>query len=183
MSHQHHCAFCGMGLEEGVQRRLFNMPESKEFVRDKCKETPFIYPVILATERQPGSPPKKQYLCIPCVNWKRRAENGWLKRTKQPMLQLDQMILFLLQPGRFPEPDHRCMERLVKAVRQPDNLYHRVFPMPVQWITRRIEGDTFQHCVAAWWLYNNKTEFFASPQEAKRVRGVVKNGLVDPADV
>ena len=75
------------------------------------------------------------------------------------------------------------MERLVKAVRQPDNLYHRVFPMPVQWITRRIEGDTFQHCVAAWWLYNNKTEFFASPQEAKRVRGVVKNGLVDPADV
>jgi hypothetical protein len=99
------------------------------------------------------------------------------------MLQLDQMILFLLQPGRFPEPDHRCMERLVKAVRQPDNLYHRVFPMPVQWITRRIEGDTFQHCVAAWWLYNNKTEFFASPQEAKRVRGVVKNGLVDPADV
>jgi hypothetical protein len=95
------------------------------------------------------------------------------------MLQLDQLLLFLMQPGRFHEPDHRCMARLIIAVRQPDNIYHHIFPAPVQWIVRSIEGNTYPHCVAAWWKYNERTEFFSYPQEAKRVRCAVKAGLVE----
>lgn len=170
-----HCAFCGINLQNGLKRRLFNAAQGRKFILQRCKETPFLYSVLT----QPGTEsPEKQYLCIPCVNWKRRAEHGRLKRTRQPMLQLDQMILFLMQPGRFQEPDHRCMERLVVAVRQPDNLYRWIFPAPVQRIIQDISGDTYQHCVAAWWLYNGRTEFFSSPQEAKRVRSAVKAGLV-----
>ena len=174
------CSFCGGNLT-GMQRRLFNHAKFRKFVVEKCKEAPFVYPV-LARELPPSparASPCKQYLCIPCVNWRRRAESGRLRRHKQPMLQLDQMLLFLLQPGRFSEPDHRCMERLVTAVRQPENMYRYCFPSPIIWIVDHIEGNTYQHCVAAWWRYNHKTMFFASPQEAKRVRCAVKNGLVD----
>lgn len=179
-----HCAFCGINLQYGLKRRLFNADQGHRFVLQRCKETPFVYPVLT---RPPipsdGESSGKQYLCIPCVNWKRRAEHGRLKRTRQPMLQLDQMILFLLQPGRFQEPDHRCMERLVVAVRQPDNLYRGIFPAPVQRIIQDISGNTYQHCVAAWWVFNGKTEFFSSPQEAKRVRSAVKAGLVEEEEV
>lgn len=90
------------------------------------------------------------------------------------MLQLDQMILFLMQPGRHQEPDMRCMERLVKAVRQPCNPYRALFPAPVRWIVSRIKGDTYRDCVVAWWEYNGRTEFFASAQEARRVRCALK---------
>lgn len=175
-----HCAFCGINLQHGLKRRLFNAAQGRRFVLNCCKDTPFLYPVLAShsVPRGRDETSQKQYLCIPCVNWKRRAEYGRLKRTRQPMLQLDQMILFLLQPGRFQEPDHRCMGRLVVAVRQPDNLYRGIFPAPVQHIVQRISGDTFQHCVAAWWVYNGKTEFFSSAQEAKRVRSAVKAGLV-----
>ena len=177
------CSFCGGNLA-GAQRRLFNQAKFRKFVVDKCKEAPFIYPILAREEAEAvqaasSSQPSKQYLCIPCVNWRRRAESGRLRRQKQPMLQLDQMLLFLLQPGRFPEPDHRCMDRLVTAVRQPENLYRPYFPSPIVWIVDHIEGNTFQHCVAAWWKYNHKTAFFASPHEAKRVRCAVKNGLVE----
>ena len=170
-----HCSFCGINLSNGLKRRLYSPVPGRKFILQRCKATPFLYPLLTAGAIDPD---RKQHLCIPCVNWKRRAEHGRLKRTRLPMLQLDQMILFLLQPGRFQEPDHRCMERLVVAVRQPDNMFRSIFPAPVQRITRDIAGDTYQHCVAAWWLYNGRTEFFFSPQEAKRVRSAVKAGLV-----
>lgn len=170
-----HCSFCGINLSNGLKRRLYSPIPGRKFILQRCKATPFLYPLLTTGTIDPD---RKQHLCIPCVNWKRRAEHGRLKRTRQPMLQLDQMILFLLQPGRFQEPDHRCMERLVVAVRQPDNMFRSIFPAPVQRITLDIAGDTYQHCVAAWWLYNGRTEFFFSPQEAKRVRSAVKAGLV-----
>ena len=172
------CSFCG-GTLVGLQRRLFNQDKFRKFVVDKCKEAPFIYPILARDNTASGGRVCKQYLCIPCVNWRRRAESGRLRRHQQPMLQLDHMLLFLLQPGRFPEPDHRCMDRLVAAVRQPGNMYRPCFPSPVVWIVDHIEENTYQHCVAAWWKYNHKTVFFASPQEAKRVRCAVKNGIVD----
>ena len=172
-----HCALCGINLQNGLKRRLYNAAQGRRFVLNCCKDTPFLYQVLANPASRLGAP-CKQYLCIPCVNWKRRAEYGRLKRTRQPMLQLDQMILFLMQPGRFQEPDHRCMDRLVVSIRQPDNVYRCIFPAPAQHIIRLISGNTYQHCVAAWWVYNGRTEFFSSSQEAKRVRSAVKAGLV-----
>jgi hypothetical protein len=116
---QQHCALCGI-LLLGKKRRLFCPTEGVKFIRRQCKPTPFLHAFLEATL---PSQPAKLGLCIPCVNWKRRAERGTLKRTARPMLQLDQMILFLMQPGKHQEPDHRCMERLVEAVRQPCNPY------------------------------------------------------------
>jgi hypothetical protein len=162
-----------MVLGVGVRKRFFNAVQGSYFVHERCKPTPFLYE-FLADGGLGGG---KHYLCIPCVNWKRRAEHGTLRRTRQPMLQLDQMILFLMQPGRFQEPDHRCMERLVMAVRQPGNMYRHIFPIPVLTMVDSIKGDTYLHCVVAWWEYNGRTEFFSSSQEAKRVRSAVKAGL------
>jgi hypothetical protein len=48
----------------------------------------------------------------------------------------------------------------------------------VKRITLDIQGDTYQHCVVAWWKFNGQTEFFASAQEARRVRCAIKAGLV-----
>lgn len=115
-----HCVFCGICLQ-GMKRRLFCPLEGRRFLDERCKPTPFLHAYLSDTlGRVQG---KRQVLCIPCVNWKRRAEQGALKRTPSPMLQLDQMILFLMQPGKHAEPDLRCMERLVVAVRQIGNPY------------------------------------------------------------
>ena len=95
------------------------------------------------------------------------------------MLQMDQLICFLMQPGVYMEPDHRCMERLIRAARQLDNPYRRVFPLPVQTILDAAKSNNFRACVDAWWEYNGHTEFFASGQEARRVRYLVKSGADD----
>lgn len=55
-----------------------------------------------------------------------------------------------------------------------------IFPLPVQRITLDVRGNTYQHCVAAWWEYNGRTEFFATAQEARRVRCALKAGLLAP---
>jgi hypothetical protein len=171
-----HCGLCGIHLV-GLKRRLFCPVEGAKFVRERCKPTPFLH-TLLSSGRAAHV---KRFVCIPCVNWKRRVEHVRARPTAvRPMLQLDRMILFLMQPGRHQEPDMRCMERLVRAVRQPENPYRAAFPPPVQWIVSRIQGDTYQHCVLAWWEYNGRTEFFASAQEARRVRCALKAGLDGP---
>ncbi len=175
---RHHCSFCGINLL-GKKRRLFCPREGLKFVSTRCKQSPFLHSLLL--QRLPDLT-AKQALCIPCVNWKRRAQHGKLKRTSSPMLQLDQMILFLLQPGKHQEPDLRCMERLIVAVRQPGNPYRAIFPLPVQAITLAIRGDTYLDCVAAWWEYNGRTHFFASTQEARRVRCALKAGMMREED-
>ena len=177
-SSDHFCGLCGIHLA-GLKRRFQCPKDIQAFVVGRCKTTPFLH-AHLANQARPSSPAKRQGLCIPCVNWKRRVGSGaGLKRTRRPMLQIDQLILYLLQPGKHQEPDHRCMERLVKAIRQDTNPFARVLPTPVQSIVARIRNDTYLDCVMAWWEYNGKTEFFASAQEARRVRCAVKHGEED----
>ena len=168
------CVLCGIDLA-GLKRRLFCPVEGGRFITDRCKPSPFLHAFLARGELDCD---RKHYLCIPCVNWKRRVVQGSLRRACKPMLQLDRMILFLMQPGRHQEPDMLCMQRLVRAVRQPTNPYLPLFPSPARWIASSISGDTYQHCVLAWWEFNGRTEFFASPQEARRVRCALKAGIV-----
>lgn len=181
MASRDFCSLCGIHLSPGHKRRLFCASDAGKFILKRCRPTPFLYQT-LTSPHLAESPSEPRSICIPCVNWKRRAETGSLKRTRRPLLQLDQIILFLMQPGRQQEPDHRCMERLVKAVRQANNPYRHIFPMPVSSISLRIKDNTYQHCVAAWWEYNGNTEFFASAQEARRVRCALKAGLLSSPD-
>ena len=163
------CCLCGTRLAQGVKRRYQRAAECAAFVRKQCKPSPFLYS-LLATQAGADA----TGVCIPCVNWKRRVETCGLRRTRQPMLQLDQLICFLLRPGQHMEPDRRCMGRLVLAARDPSNPYSCVFPGPVKHILERVVANTFVACVVAWWDFNGRTEFFASGQEARRVRGAVK---------
>jgi hypothetical protein len=169
----HFCGLCGIHLTAGLKRRFQCPADIQSFVTRRCKPTPFLYAHLTNQEQHSV---KRQALCIPCVNWKRRVGSGvGLKRTRRPMLQFDQLVIYLLQPGKHQEPDHRCMERLVRAVRQGGaNPFACVLPVPVRTIVSRIQGDTYFDCVMAWWEYNGKTEFFASAQEARRVRCAIK---------
>jgi hypothetical protein len=170
----HHCCLCGISLAPGIKRRFQRAKDLVSFIRARCKPSPFLYQrLLLHHQEEPVV-----MICIPCVNWKRRVETGGLKRTRQPMLQLDQLICFLMRPGPFAEPDHRCMERLVAAGREEINPYRSIFPAPVRSILDAVRDNTFQACVASWWTYNDRSEFFASGQEARRVRNALKTGHV-----
>lgn len=174
------CCLCGGKLPSGTKRRFQSPAENRAFILQRCKPSPFLYRALVVECPQPrhahdgGGGDPRLGICIPCVNWKRRVETIGLKRTQHPMLQLDQLVCFLLRPGPYPEPDHRCMERLVRAARDPDNPYRPLFPAPVLAILDAAKGDTHQACMEAWWEFNGRTEFFASGQEARRVRNALK---------
>ena len=57
--------------------------------------------------------------------------------------QVDQLILYLLQPGRHQEPDARCMGRLVKAAKQEQgNCTLHAWPLPALGVLERMRGFT-----------------------------------------
>lgn len=167
-----HCCLCGIKLA-GLKRRYQTSLENAAFVSSRCKQSPFLFQLLASTERAS----QRQGVCIPCVNWKRRVDTCGLRRNRQPMLQLDQFILFLLQPGVHQEPDHRCAERLIEAARQVDNPYRAVFPIQALTILDGVGENTLHACIMSWWAYNGHTEFFASGYEAREVRCAVKREL------
>lgn len=169
------CCLCGIQFDAHMKRRLQDREELPRFVSARCKPSPFLYQRLCGEEGLCHLLGKTQlYICIPCVNWKRRVETKSLRRTRLPRLQLDQLAYFLVQPGVHPEPDHRCMERLLVAARQAGNPLTVVFPTPACSILRGVTDNTYTACVTAWWNYNGRTEFFASSQESRRARGVFK---------
>ena len=85
------------------------------FVLVACKPTPFTYQAFLGLQ---GT--GLLLLCIPCVNWQRRAMQA--KNSLRNQLLVDQFILSALQPGSVSipdEPDQRCIMCLLRSLRQP----------------------------------------------------------------
>lgn len=175
---QDHCCLCGTPSKPGTKRRMQDRQELVNFVTRRCWPTPFLFQALsqcLQDARDEESREERLVVCIPCVNWKRRVAEVTLskRRNRLPMLQLDQIIYYLLRPGVHPEPDRRCMGRLLAGARQADNPFRHLFPLPVQTILSALKRDTYTACIEAWWDYNGRTEFLASGGEAKRIRSLL----------
>jgi hypothetical protein len=168
-----HCCLCGMRFVGRMKRRIQTRGEIAALVTSRCWPTPFLFKTLSCplTNAQAAV---KQAVCIPCVNWKRRiAQVRNVRRKRIQMLQLDQLICYLMRPGVYQEPDRRCIARLLAAARQPDNPFRFVFPVPVQTMLSTISSNTIAACLQAWWDYNGNTEFFSSGKEAKRIRSLL----------
>jgi len=171
------CFLCGTSLSTR-RRRYQCTSQLQTLLKKKCMPTPFVHAHL--SLRQPVD--EKEPLCVPCVNWKRRCWNGTLKRQDKPVLQMDQLIIFMVNPGRMQEPDHRCVQRLVLAIKQPGNPLRMALPIQAESILMGIEGEDIPSIVASWWKYNASTEFFASGHTARFVRSVIKSSEAEGED-
>lgn len=161
------CQLCGIVLTSH-KRRYQDTAELHALVKEKCKPTPFVYQSIM-NNKDPKCP-----VCIPCVNWRRRVTNEGFKRNHRPLVQMDQLILYVMHPGANKELDHRCMGRLLEAIRQPENPYRSCLPLPVVTILKGIQNITYNEVVKNWWEYNGRTAFFKSRHTSRRVRAMLK---------
>ena len=157
------CFLCGCLPAKGC-RQLTN--DLKAFTQMNCQPTPFAYDFIMQSETEE----EHATLCIPCLNWKRRT----MRRSRKVYLQIDQMICYILQPGRMNEPDQRCVQRLLKALADDGNPLSSSAPMPVKTIVANLAAHDLYSIGLAWWEYNRKTPFFRHPQTARIVRSIVK---------
>ena len=178
------CLFCGTVLQSSDMRKRCKTPASiREFVKEYCRPTAFIYPVFAEIRGDRRVP-----LCIACVNWQRRCSKGQRKRCngKKPMLLMDHFVAFMLEPGKTIVPDQRCTLRLVKALLagldgegSGEPLGLSLMPVQVQAMVARLPRDItsetlLPQLVKAWWEFNGKTVFFAHNLTAKLVRKMIK---------
>lgn len=163
-----HCFLCGISFGAGKGKRYKCTRELQKFVRDKCQPTPMAFAYI----SEHAGFPRESPLCIPCVNWKRRTAG----RSGKTHLQVDQLIGYVLQPGRMGEPDSRCLVRLIEALLDETSPFARAhaIPLPVTVILSRIESHDLASIAKAWWDLNGRSSFFRHAQTAKVIRGVQK---------
>lgn len=171
------CIFCGVKLAEKSQNRRRALTSIRHFVQTRCQPTPYAFERLAGMEEA-----GRALVCIPCVNWQRRCAG---RQGKRVHLLLDQLILFLLEPGKTPMPDQRCALRLIKSLRAggDDWVVHTLrqqTPVPVLAIVDGLREEDLRAgilpdaLVRAWWDYNGRTVFFAHHQTAKLVRRAVK---------
>ena len=102
------------------------------------------------------------------------------------MLLIDQVALFMLEPGTIPFPDQRCALRLVMSLKNSlhgstdwvPNLLLGLMPVQVQTMIGMIPAQPtdgiLNAIVRVWWDYNGRTAFFAHHLTAKLVRKMIK---------
>lgn len=180
------CLFCGVRISCSPapgclhNKRRKSLSSVRGFVLSRCRPTPYGYAAFSSLSGE-----GRALLCIPCVNWQRRCVRR--RGASKPLLLVDQVILFILEPGRTPIPDQRCALRLLASLRRGggDWVTATLFwlmPTPVQAIILSLpeelfsgEGALSDALVRAWWRYNNHTVFMSHHMTAKLVRRVVKN--------
>lgn len=167
-----HCFLCGITLRERQARRYQPTKDLQQFVRTSCHPTPLAFAFITENEHFCRDSP----VCIPCINWKRRT---CLKSCKTH-LQVDQLMSYILQPGRMSEIDQRCLTRLLDALLDGTSPFASVIPMPVRSILSRLEAHDFVSITKAWWDFNGHTRFFRHTQTARIVRAIQKGD--EPVD-
>lgn len=72
-----HCFLCGCATSNGCRQSTRDL---KNFTQLNCQATPFAYSMIM----EMPSTQKSSTLCIPCLNWKRRA----VKKSRKTYLQV-----------------------------------------------------------------------------------------------
>ncbi len=170
------CFLCGIALPDERRRRYKPSAELQAFVRARCVPTPLAYARVV----EAADLPEESAVCIPCVNWKRR---GSVRGGKRFHLQLDQLISYVLQPGRMAELDQRCVARLIEALADPGSPFAPCVPLPVRAIVARLEAPDTVSITKAWWELNGHTRFFRHPQTARLVRTMQKQDHDDELNV
>ena len=166
-----HCVF---------NRRRKSLNSLRQFVTQRCRPTPYAYAAFAGLQGE-----ERALLCIPCVNWQRRCMR-W-RAPQKPLLLIDQLILFMLEPGRTPVPDQRCALRLMRSLRRRDgdcvsHLLLGAMPVPVQAMLFSLPESVFDGeeplgvaLVRAWWDFNGRTCFLSHHMTAKLVRRLIKS--------
>ncbi len=96
-------------------------------------------------------------------------------RASRLIVPFSSIILYALAPGYFPEPDHRCFERLARAAADTANAFASVIPEPAREILlATVQGRRAEvmppRLISAWWGANGRTTFFRHPETARVVR-------------
>jgi hypothetical protein len=162
-------------------RRRKSLTSLRQFVVQRCRPTPYAYAAFAGLHGE-----ERALLCIPCVNWQRRCVR-W-RGPQKPLLLADQLILFMLEPGKTPVPDQRCALRLMRSLRRRDGdcvsqLLLGSMLVPVQAILLSLPEEVFggeeplgTALVRAWWDYNGLTCFLSHHMTAKLIRRLIKAG-------
>lgn len=175
------CLLCGLRCDDPQTFRVTDASEVQQLLAAACVPTAFHYASVVSLPGKARHP-----LCIPCVNWKRRAKKmSRLPRWKR-LTPLDSILMHTVAPAHYPEPDQRCFERLARAAADPDNGFCAVIPERIRQILAGAVSskDTRPCAVSAeilrgWWRANHETAFFRHPETARAIRHTLISA--DPA--
>ncbi len=108
---------------------------------------------------------------------------------------MDQIALFMLEPGTIPFPDQRCALRLVMSLKNSvdgstdwvPKLLLGLMPVQVQTMIGMLPSQptdgVLNAIVRVWWEYNGRTAFFAHHLTAKLVRKMIKGCSSSSIDI
>lgn len=172
------CTLCGTPCAP-ADCRLTPTRDLQAMLRPRCAPTAFHYAALMAL-----SPAERRPVCFFCLNWKRHCRRDRRSsagrdcyRRRKTYTPLDSIIMHALLPGHVPEPDHRCLRRLVRVAADPCNAFAVLVPAPaVAALERAAAADCAVGAVLrAWWDINENSPFFRTAATARAVRAMLRS--------
>jgi hypothetical protein len=191
------CILCGHVICADVGRRYKKYDAMTDLVIAKCIPTSFVYSSVIKYHGENG----KHTVCIACVNWTRRL--SLKKEVDLVFIPMDNLILFVINPGKYPEPDKRTLVRLLRSLSMP---VKRIDGMTMfnhyvcfqqgcmqslqrflmeNYFTEEINEDdvTEKDCIVdaivrQWWIFNGMPVFIDEKRNGRYVRRMLRTHRV-----
>jgi hypothetical protein len=176
---------CGQVLDAHAGRRYKKHDTMADLVLSKCIPTAFVYSCAVM-HREGGG---KHTVCIACVNWIRRLS---LHKSRELIfIPMDNVIMFVMEPGKHPEPDKRTLLRLLRSLCMagPGVNHYSCFESGTMRLLKQVlveryfdhgevrayEKDTLVDAIVrAWWIYNGMPTFLQDKTTGRYVRRMLR---------
>jgi hypothetical protein len=170
------CCLCCRSLSNREPAQLQSCSMMRQYLDEVFTRTPFLWAyldqLVKGIDTDSSSDEDFLVMCVACdALAMRMSKNQPLKRR---MLYVDQIVLFMLLPGKYDLPERRGCNRVLQQMRLDNPVIHHVVPSMLHY-QLPVVGPclTEAQILHNWWIFNDKPFIVGSAALSKKLRRVV----------
>jgi hypothetical protein len=178
------CCMCCRALSSSEPAQLHNSSSMRQYLNDVFVCTPFLWKYLnemvkgmeLSLERKQTELSSStddcfMCMCVACDAWVQRNSKDCVEKR---LLYVDQIILFMIMPGKYCLPERRGCMRVLQNMRMDNPIVSCVTPSMLRY-QLPVMGPSLTEAsmLYKWWDYNGRPFIVGSAALAKKLRRVV----------
>jgi len=148
----------------------------RQYLDDVFTRTPFLWAyldqLVKGMDKVSSSEENFLVMCVACDALAMRMNKH--QPVERRLLYVDQIVLFMLLPGKYDLPERRGCARVLEEMRLDNPVIHHVVPSMLRY-QLPVVGPclTEAQILHNWWIFNDKPFIVGSAALSKKLRRVV----------
>ena len=170
------CCLCCRSLSNKEPAQLQSWSMVRQYLDEVFMRTPFLWEylnqLVISMEKNSDADENFLIMCVACDALAMRMSKK--QDVKRRLLYVDQIVLFMLLPGKYELPERRGCSRVLEEMRLDNPVIRHVVPAMLRYQLPVLGSSlTEAQILYNWWIHNDKPFIVGSAALSKKLRRVV----------